>query len=139
MIPLSRVRLSPRKGGYMGVALHFFLPFFGPKIGPGVPQEPVLQHGQHKKKLLFLCPIMMVIKKLEDVSKKMISVQKTAFLASKRALLGNRGHKTARRAAKWAPTGKPKVSKVASGYGEVMIPLSRVRLSPKMGGSMGVA
>ena len=76
------------------------------------------------KRLLFLCPVMMVTKKLEGVSKKWISVQKTAFLASKRALLGNQGPKTARRAAKWAPTGKPKVSKVASGYGEVMIPLS---------------
>ena len=54
MIPLSRVRLSPRKGGYMGVALHFVLPFFGPKIGPGVPQEPVLQHGQHKKVVIFV-------------------------------------------------------------------------------------
>ena len=52
---------------------------------------------------------------------------------------GQSGHKTARRAAEWAPTGKPKVSKVASGYGEVMIPLSLVRLSPKKGGYMGVA
>ena len=47
---------------------------------------------------------MMVTKKLEGVSKKRISVQKTAFLASKRDLLGNEGPKTARRAAKWAPT-----------------------------------
>ena len=53
---------------------------------------------------------------------KWILGQKTAFLASKRALLGNQGPKTARQAAKWAPIGKPKVSKVASGYGEVMIP-----------------
>ena len=47
------------------------------------------------KRLLFLCPVMMVTKKLEGVSKKWISVQKTAFLASKRALLGNEGPKTA--------------------------------------------
>ena len=35
----------------------------------------------------------------------------------KRATLGNRGRKTARRAAKRPPTGKPKVSKVTAGYG----------------------
>ena len=67
---------------------------------------------------------MVVTKNLEDVSEKWISVQETAFLASKRALLGIQGPKTARQAAKWAPSGKPKVSKIASGYGEVMIPLS---------------
>ena len=77
---------------------------------------------------------MMVTKNLEDVSEKWISVQKTAFLASKRALLGNQGPKTARRAAKWAPTGKPKVSKVTSGYEGLMIPLSWIRLTPKKGG-----
>ena len=39
---------------------------------------------------------------------------KIPFLAPKRAILGNRGQKTARRAAQRAPTGKPKVSRVAS-------------------------
>jgi len=57
----------------------------------------------------------------------------------KRATLGNRGRKTARRAAKRPPTGKPKLSRVTSGYGGLMIPLSRVRLTPKNGGYMGVA
>ena len=65
--------------------------------------------------------------------------QKTAFLTPKKATLGNRGHKTARRATKRPSTGKPKVSRVTSGCGEVMIPLSRVRPSPKKGGYMGVA
>ena len=65
--------------------------------------------------------------------------QKNAFLAPKGAILGNRGHKTAPRAAEWAPTGKLKVSKVTSGYGEVMVPLNRVRLSARKGGYMGVA
>ena len=40
----------------------------------------------------------------------------------------------ARRAAKRPPTGKPKVSRVTSGYGDVMIPLSRVGLRPKKAG-----
>ena len=57
----------------------------------------------------------------------------------KMATLGNRGRKTARRAAKRPPTGKPKLSRVTSGYGGLMIPLSRVRLTPKNGGYMGVA
>ena len=76
---------------------------------------------------------------LDDVSKKRTSGQITAFLASRRATLSNRGHKTARQAAELAPTGKLKVSKVASGYGEDMIPLNLVCLSPNKGGYMGVA
>ncbi len=54
---------------------------------------------------------------------------KTAFLDPKRATLGNRGHKTARQAAKQPPTRKLKVSRVTSGYGGLMIPLSLDRLS----------
>ena len=49
------------------------------------------------------------------------------------------GRKTARRAAKRPPTGKPKLSRVASGYGGLMIPLSRVRTTRKNGGYIGVA
>ena len=64
---------------------------------------------------------------------------KTAFLDPKRATLGNRGHETARQAAKRPPTGKLKVSRVTSGYGGLMIPLSRGRLSWKNGGFIGVA
>merc|ERR1712020_574228 len=56
-----------------------------------------------------------------------------------RATLGNRGHETVRRAAKRPFTGKPKVSRVTSGYGGLMIPLSRDRLSRKNGGFIGVA
>ena len=48
--------------------------------------------------------------------------EKTAFLTPKRTILGNLCQKTARRAAERAPTGKPKVSRVTSGHGEVMIP-----------------
>ena len=40
---------------------------------------------------------------------------------------------TAHRAAKRPPTGKPKLSRVTSGHGGLMIPLSRVRLTQKMG------
>ena len=64
---------------------------------------------------------------------------KTALLGPKRATLGNRCRKTARRAAKRPPTGKPKVSRVTSGYGGLMIQMSRVRLSQKNGGYIGVA
>ena len=60
---------------------------------------------------------------------KLESGQKTAFLDPKRATLGNRGHETARQAAKQPPTRKLKVSRVTSGYGGLMIPLSRDRLS----------
>ena len=60
-------------------------------------------------------------------------------MVSKKAILGYQGHKTDRRAIEWAPTGKPKITKVAPGYGDVMIPLSRVRLRPKKVCYMGVA
>ena len=69
----------------------------------------------------------------------MVSGQKTAFLDPKRTTLGNRGHETACRVAKRPPTGKPKVSRITSGYGGVVIPLSRDRPSQKKGGFIGVA
>ena len=49
------------------------------------------------------------------------------------------GRKTDRRAAKQPPTGKPKLSRVTSGYGGLMIPLSRVLPTQKKGGYIGVA
>ena len=110
-------------GHKWGVTLkNQILPLFGPKIGPGAPQEPTLQHGQHKK--------IVILMSRHDGNKKIWRMspkngflsKKQHFLASKRALLGNQGPKTAFQAATWAPTGKPKVSKVASGYAEVMIP-----------------
>ena len=57
-----------------------------------------------------------------------ISDQNRALLTPKRAILGHQCQKTARRAAERAPTGTPKVSRVTSGHGVDMIPLSWVRL-----------
>ena len=74
-----------------------------------------------------------------SVKKCRIFGQKCSFLAPKRATLGNRGPETARRVAKWPPTRKPKVSRVPSGYGGVVIPLSRDRPSQRNGGFIGVA
>ena len=48
---------------------------------------------------------------LDDVSEKLVSGQKTAFLTQKKATLDNRDHKTARQAAERPPTGKPKESR----------------------------
>ena len=87
-----------------------------------------------------MCPVMIITIYFEADHKKMVSGQKkTAFLDPKRATLGNRGHKTVDRVAKRPPTGKLKVSRVTSGYGGLMIPLSRDRLSRKNGGFIGVA
>ena len=58
---------------------------------------------------------------------------KTAFMGAKRATLGNQGHETAYQAAKRQSIGKSKVSRVISGYGGIMILLSWVRSSQKMG------
>ena len=76
---------------------------------------------------------MMITKKLEDVYKQIILGQKTAILGPKKSILGNRGHETARREAKRSPTGKPKVSRVTPGYEGLMISLSGLRLTQKMG------
>ena len=86
-----------------------------------------------------MCPVMIITIYFEADHKKMVMGQKTAFLDPKRATLGNRGHETARQAAKQPPTRKLKVSRVTSGYGGLMIPLSRDRPSRKNGGFIGVA
>ena len=115
MIPLSRVRLSPEKVGYVGVAQKNLI------LGPILGQKHVLAPPRslpgimiNMKTLSFWCPVMIVAKNLEDAHKKWILGPKTALLGPKRPILGNRAQKTARRAAKRPPTGKPKVSRVAS-------------------------
>ena len=65
-----------------------------------------------------------------EVLKKMTFSQKT-FLTLSMVTLANRGHKTASRAAKRLSTGKPNASRVTSGYGGDMTPLSQVRLTQK--------
>ena len=57
---------------------------------------------------------MMVTQFLDDVTQKWILGQITALLAPKRVTLTNRGYKTAHQTAELVPTGKLKVSKVAS-------------------------
>ena len=53
------------------------------------------------------------------------------LFGSKRAILGRQYQKTARRAAERERKGKPNVSRVTSGHGEVMIPLRQVHQRPK--------
>ena len=65
--------------------------------------------------------------------------QKNGIFGPQKGHFGQSGHETARQAAKRPPTGKPKVFSVTSGYGGLMIPLSRVRLSPEKVGYVGVA
>ena len=66
-------------------------------------------------------------------------IQKALCPPPKMAKILPEGRKTARRVAERPPTGKPKLSRVTSGCGEDIIPLSRVRETPKNGGYMGVA
>ena len=75
---------------------------------------------------------------LMKVSKKITFDQKTCLTLSM-VTLAIGGHKTTSRAAKRLSTGKPNVSRVASGYGGDMTPLSQVRLTQKNGGYIGVA
>ena len=116
--------------------------FFGVNIAVFRPRRPPQGppcFAVNTKKLYSLCFDMMVSKRLDNVCKILILGQKTAFSAPKRAILAVRGLKTAHQAVEWAPTRKPKVSRVTLGCGEVMIPLSRIHWSPKIGCYMGVA
>ena len=70
---------------------------------------------------------------LMKVVRKRIFGQKTMF-EFVNGQIQPRRRKTARRVAERPHTGKPKVSRVTSGYGELMIPLSWVRLSWKKWG-----
>ena len=110
--------------------------FLGVKNDVFQPQQP--PRGPpcgwiNTKKLCFSCPAMMVSKILDNVSKKLILGQKTGFFAPKRTTLAIWGLITAHQAVKWEPTRKPKLSRVTSWCGQVMIPLSWVHRSPKMG------
>ena len=111
---------------------------FGEKRALAPPQELAQHYGKHEN-VVFLVLSHDGSKKFEDVHKKLSLGPKTALLGPKRAILGNWGHETVRRAAKRPPTGKPKLSRVTSGYGGLTIPLSQIRLTLKNGGYMGVA
>ena len=108
--------------------------FFGPKsiCFGNFPTFFVTTMTGHQKDNIF------VLTSLHGCLQKNGFGPKTAFLDPKRATLGNRGHETGRQPAKRPPTGKLKVSRVTSGYGGLMIPLSRVRLTQKNGGYIGV-
>ena len=130
----------PKKVCYMSVVtkIRFSGNFWPKKRALTPPRRPPCK-AVNTKRLSFRCPVMMVTIFLRLFTKKLFQAKKTAFLGPKKATLGNRGHETARRAAKRPPSEKPKLSRVTSGYGEDMIPLSWIRLTPKNGGYMGVA
>merc|ERR1712198_187793 len=72
-----------------------------------------------------------------DLGPKLGVLQKAKWESPKMAKIQPGGRKTARRAAERPPTGKPKLSRVTSGCGEDIIPLSRVRETTKNGGYHG--
>merc|ERR550539_171707 len=132
MISLSQVCLSPKKKGFYGCSVKnlIFGLFLCQKWALAAPQELAQQHERHKN-VVFLVSGHDGGKEIGGCGQKIDFWPKNPLLGPKRATLGNRGRKTARRAAKRPPTGKPKVSRATSGYGGLMIPLSRARLSPK--------
>ena len=139
--PIESGSSDPKKWGLYGCSVKKcrFWDQFWPKKGPLHPPKSLPSIMINTKTLSFWCPVMMATNKLEYVRKNLILGPKTAVLGPKRVISGKRGHETARRAAKQAPTGKPNVSRVTSWYWGLMVPLSRIRLTPKNGGYMGVA
>ena len=111
--------------------------FLGQKLALAAPQELAQQHERHKN-VVFLVSGHDGNEEIGGCGQKIDFWPKNRLLGPKRGTLGNRGRKTARRAAERPPTGKPKLSRVTSGYGGLMIPLSRVRLTRKNGGFIGV-
>ena len=95
-------------------------------MGSCSPQELDQQHERHKN-VVFLVSGHDGNEEIGGCGQKIDFWPKNP----KRATLGNRGRETARRAAKRPSTGKLKLSSVTSGYVDVMISLSQVRLSPK--------
>ena len=121
--PIESGLSKPRKGGFCGYNVKNLIwgPILAKKraLAPPTGACPALW-WTWKRCLLVLSHD--GSKKLEDVHKKLSLGPKTALLGPKRAILGNRGHETFRRAAKRPPTGKPKLSRVTSGYGGLVIP-----------------
>merc|ERR1719458_2269991 len=136
MISLSRVCLSPKKGDFMGVARRnlIFGLFLGQKWALAAPQELAQQHERHKD-VVVLVSGHGGSEEIGGCGQKIDFWPKNPLLGPKRATLGSRGRGAARRAAERPPAGGPKVSRVASGCGGLMIQMSRVRLSRKNGGS----
>ena len=88
----------------------------GQKRALAAPLELAQQHEQHKN-IVFLVSGHDGNEEIGGCGQKIDVWAKNPLLGPKRATLGNRGRKTDRRAAKRPPTGKPKVSRVTSGYG----------------------
>ena len=79
IIPFSRICLTPKNGGYMGVAYKNddFRANNGHRRSPR--RSPC--NGFNKKPYLFWCCVMMVTKKLDDFNKMHFLSKKNAFLA----------------------------------------------------------
>ena len=118
---------EPKKKGFYGCSVKKsdFRAIFVPKMASCSPPWSSLSNMSDTKTLSFWCLVMMVTKKLEDVDKKLISGQKTHFWAQKGPLWAI--------GAKKRPAGKPKVSRVTSGYGGHVVSPVRCVWAKKMG------
>ena len=90
--------------------------FLGQKWALAAPQELAQQHERHKN-VVFLVSGHDGNEEIGGCGQKIDFWPKNPLFGPKRATLGSRGQETARRAAKRPSTGKPKVSRVTSGYG----------------------
>ena len=82
MIPLGRIRATPKNGGYMDVAQKN--EYLRAKNGPWRPPRLPLCNRFNTKTLPFWCPIMKVTKKLDDITKKWIWGRKNCIFGSKK-------------------------------------------------------
>ena len=99
--------------------------------GSSHPPRRLPRNMINTKTLSFWCPVMMVIKKLEDVHKNRFWAKKQHFWAQKKAILAVFGHKMGYRVTKWDPTITPNVKKVASRCGQGVISLGWIDQSDK--------
>ena len=103
--------------------------FLGQKLALAAPQELAQQHERHKN-VVFLVSGHDGNEEIGGCAQQIDFWPKNRLLGPKRGTLGNRSRKTARRAAKRAPTGKPKLSRVTSVYGGLMMQIFGPKMSP---------
>ena len=82
MIPLGRIRATPKNGDYMGVPQKN--EYFQAKNGPRRPPRRPLCNRFNTKTLPFWCPVMKVTKKLDGITKKWIWGRKNCIFGSKK-------------------------------------------------------
>ena len=136
--PIESSPSEPRKGRLCGCSVKKsdFEANIGPKTCPCTPRELARHYDKHEN-IVFLVPSHHKSKKIGGCPEKMDFWPKNNTFGPKKAHFGQSSPKNGLLSGQTATYRKSKVSRVASWYGGLMIPLGRVRLTPKKWGLYG--